>query len=425
MVLSNIKALDYLKILANIIAYAYLKLTCGYEKGDNMSKHFDVIIVGGGIIGLSCAYYLTQENKKTLLLEKGDIGEGASTSCDDMIFLQSKKPGILLTIALESLDMYDKLALDLPVDIEFESRGGMVLIESEAQLSHMKDFVRQQQALGLEVELLDQKEVREQSPMVSSHVLASTYSSKDSQVNPLKVMRGLTKEATARGLIIKRNSPVVALESSHPFHWKVTTSGGKIYESEFVINAAGAWASSLAEMTGIKLPIRPKRGQIAVTEAVPPFGKTNYWSADYIVMKLNPDFAKERDPILNQLGVGLSMSQAESGNYFLGGTREYAGFDKTVTRVALQLILKEAVRFFPALERVNIIRTFSGFRPAPDDGKPFIGPVPSQPGLYIAAGHEGDGIALAPLTGYAIAQMILNKTLPYNLSELSPARLSI
>ena len=390
-----------------------------------MSKNFDVIVVGGGIIGLSCAYYLSQEGKKILLLEKGEIGEGASTSCDDMIFLQSKKPGILLTIALESLAMYEKLATDLPIDIEFKSRGGMVLIESEAQLSHMQDFVTQQQALGLEVELLDQKQVKKQSPMVSSHVLASTYSSRDSQVNPLNVMRGLTKEATHHGLIIKRNSPVIALNSSRPYHWKVTTADGETYESEFVVNAAGAWASQIADLTGLKIPIRPKRGQIAVTEAVPSFGKTNFWSADYIVMKLNPDFAKERDPILNELGIGLSMSQAESGNYFLGGTREYVGFDKTVTRTALRLILQEASRFFPALEKINIIRTFSGFRPAPDDGKPFIGPVESQPGLYIAAGHEGDGIALAPLTGYAITQMILDKSLPYDLTELSPARLSI
>ncbi len=390
-----------------------------------MREHFDVIVIGGGIIGLSCAYYLTQEGKKTLLLEKGELGEGASTSCDDMIFLQSKKPGIMLTSALESLRMYEKLVADLPVDLEFESRGGMVLIESEAQLSHMQEFVRKQQALGLEVELLEQREVRKRNPLISSHVLASTYSSKDSQVNPLQVMRGFVKESTTQGLIIKRKSPVTSLESSGPFHWKVNTAGGDTYESEFVINAAGAWAPQIAALTDIKLPIRPKRGQIAVTEAIPALGKTNFWSADYIVMKLSPDFAKERDPLLNSLGIGLSMSQAQSGNYFLGGTREYVGFDKVVTRTALRLILKEAVRFFPALEKTHIIRTFSGFRPAPDDGKPFMGSVPSQPGLFIAAGHEGDGIALAPLTGYALTQMILNKPLSYDLTELSPARLGL
>ncbi len=385
-----------------------------------MNKNWDVIVIGGGIIGLACAYYLTQDGKRVLLLEKGDIGEGASTSCDDMIFLQSKKPGILLTIAMESLEMYRKLMRDLPVDIEFESRGGMVLIESPNQLSHMEDFVRQQKALGLEVDLLDRNQIRKHSPMVSPHVLASTYSPMDSQVNPLHVMRGFVKVAAAQGMEIKQHTPVADLSSSKPGSWQVTTADGSIYESEYVVNAAGAWAPQLAAMTGLDLPIKPKKGQIAVTEAVPAFGKTNFWSADYIVMKLNPEFAKERDPIMNELGIGLSMSQSHSGTYFLGGTREFAGFDKGVSRVALRLILKEAARFFPALENVHIIRTFAGFRPAPGDGKPFIGPVSSQPGLYIAAGHEGDGIALAPLTGYAIACMISGKSLPFDLTELSP-----
>jgi glycine/D-amino acid oxidase-like deaminating enzyme len=390
-----------------------------------MDKRWDVIVIGGGIIGLSCAYYLTQGGKSVLLLEKGDIGEGASTSCDDMIFLQSKKPGIMLTIAMESLNMYKQLAMDLPIDLEFENRGGMVLIESESQLGHMQNFVQQQKALGLEVDLLDKNEARKLSPMISKHVLASTYSPMDSQVNPLLVMRGFIKVAVAKGLTILQHTPVTKLNSPKPGHWQVTTADGTIYESDYVVNAAGAWSPQIAELTGINLPIRPKRGQIAVTEAVPPFGKTNFWSADYIVMKLNPEFAKERDPLLNEIGIGLSMSQSKSGTYFLGGTREFVGFDKSVDRTALRLILKEAARFFPALEHVHIIRTFSGFRPAPGDGKPYIGPVASQPGLYIAAGHEGDGIALAPYTGYAIAQMISSKKLAHDLSELSPARLGI
>ena len=390
-----------------------------------MKKTWDVIVIGGGIIGLSCAYYLTQEGKTVLLLEKNDIGEGASTSCDAMIFLQSKKPGVLLTIAMASLDIYKKLATDLPVDIEFENRGGMVLIETPGHLTHMKDFVQQQKALGLCVELLDAAEAKAHAPMISPHVLASTYSAMDSQVNPLSVMRGWMKVAASHGLTVRRHCGVKALESPAPYHWQVSTEDGQRFESECVVNAAGAWAPEIGAMTGLSLPIKPKRGQILVTEKVPSFGKTNFWGADYIVMKLNPDFAKERDPLLNQLGVGLSMSQSRSGTYLLGGTREYEGFDKGVSRLAMGLILREAVRLFPTLAHVHIIRSFAGFRPAPDDGKPFIGPVREQPGLYIAAGHEGDGIALAPVTGDAISRMIRRVPLPWDMSELSPARLTI
>lgn len=388
---------------------------------DNYPK-YDAVIIGGGITGLAISYYLSRAGLKVLLAEKEELGAGASGACDDMILLQSKKPGILLSLALKSLELYRQLAQELPLDIELETRGGMVFIETPQHLPLMEDFVSQQQALGLEVSILDKTEMRKKQPYVSSHVLASTYSPLDSQVNPLKVMRALAQAAQSRGLVIKRNFPVQNLHFHGPYDWEIISGYNEHVKAEHVINAAGAWAGNISGLLGLSTPIRPKRGQIAVTEQIPALGQTNIWSADYIVMKLNPQLAKGRKQELNDLGVGLAMSQTGEGNYFIGGTREFAGFDTSTNVRALHLIINEAVRFFPILKNVHIIRTFAGLRPASDDGKPLIGPVREYPGYYLAAGHEGDGIALAPITGKLMEQIICRQTLLFDLKELSPSR---
>lgn len=387
-----------------------------------MSEIYDVIVIGGGINGLSIAYFLTSAGKKVLLLEKKGLGAGASGACDDMIFLQSKKPGIMLTMAIESLYLYRSLAKELPLNIDLETRGGMVFIETQEQLPIMEEFVRQQQALGLDVTFLEKSDMRKKQPHVSPHVLASTYSPMDSQVDPLKTMRAFAVKAQEQGLLIKKGAGVNDLIYRND-HWEVITEDGKVQSSEYVVNAAGAWAPQISSLIGLDVPIRPKRGQIAVTEQIPAFGKTNVWSADYIVMKLNPEMSKGRKPLYNELGIGLSMSQTSDGNYFIGGTREYVGFDTTTSFQTVHLMIQEATRFLPILKNVNVIRTFAGLRPASDDGKPFIGEAPGNPGFYMAAGHEGDGIALAPITGKIISQMIRGQELPFDVSELSPARL--
>lgn len=129
-----------------------------------MPKSFDVIAIGGGIMGLACGYYLTRAGKRVLVLEKGEFGSGASGACDDMILLQSKKPGINLDMAFKSLEIYAGLSGELDSDLEFKSLGGMILIESEKHLAIMEEYVAQQRSSGLEVEIISRKELRRRQP---------------------------------------------------------------------------------------------------------------------------------------------------------------------------------------------------------------------------------------------------------------------
>ena len=381
----------------------------------------DIVIFGSGVNGLSTAYELSKRGREVLIVEKHEIGAGASSSCDDMIFLQTKKPGLLLEMALRSLELFKELRKELPCDIEFETRGGTILIEDEDQLSVMRDFVSKQAQYGLDVEIIDAKSLRKIQPFVSSHVIASTYGTRDSQVNPMRLMNAFYAGATKMGTRLLRGVEPVSI-SFRTGHWEIRLSSGDIVETGSVVNATGAWTNEVTRLLGIELPISPRKGQIMVTEAIPAVGKTNVLSAQYIVSKLRPHTEKRSDSVEDRLGLGFAFTGTENGNYLLGSTREDAGFDKTTKPETLTLLARQLKRFFPVMADIHFIRTFAGFRPSTSDGMPIIGELPGHPGFFIAAGHEGDGIALSPITGRVVADLVEGKKPEFNLEKLDPAR---
>ncbi|SNT21307.1 sarcosine oxidase subunit beta [Anaerovirgula multivorans] len=386
-----------------------------------MKTKFDVAVIGAGIMGLSTAYYLLKEGYKVVLLEKNEIGSGASGACDDMILLQSKKPGISLEMSLESLEMYRALSKELNTDIQFETRGGMIVIEDQEQLRVMEDFVSNQKKYGLEVEIIDKKDVFKKQPHITEKIIASTYSTKDSQVNPFCVMKGFLAKGIDLGLDIKRNICIKEIVPRKDY-WKIILQDDHYIEAEKIVNTSGAWAAKIGDMIGIDIPITPKKGQICVTEQIPQLGETNVWSAEYMVAKMNPELIKNQNPLFKELGIGFAFSQAIHGNYLIGSTRENVGFNKETNYEALKLLVNQAIKFFPILNNVHIIRSFAGFRPASLDGKPIVGEVSERKGFYIAAGHEGDGIALVPITGKLMADLISKKHIYYDMEELNIQR---
>jgi sarcosine oxidase subunit beta len=386
------------------------------------SDSFDVIVIGGGIMGLSSGYYLSKAGKRVLVLEKGEFGSGASGACDDMILLQSKKPGITLDMAFESLRMYERLEDELETDLELLRLGGMIMIESENHLRIMEEFVENQRRSGLDVEIVSRKELRQRQPHVNEIFIASTYSPRDSQVNPFRVMYGYQRAGQKLGLELRRRTEVNSIQSTGSGSWIAEDTRGEAYQAEVVLNAAGAWAPLIGRMVGVEIPIVPKRGQLIITEPIPPIGQTNAWSAEYIVTKLKPELAQPRDEGLEKMGLGFSFSRTADGNYFIGSTREEVNYDKGTTYEALQAVAAQAMDFFPILKHVHIIRHIAGLRPACRDGKPIIGEHPQRPGFFIAAGHEGDGIALAPITGKIASQLICGEKPTIDVTELSPSR---
>ena len=358
----------------------------------------DVVVIGAGIIGSSIAYHLARQKLRVILLERGDIASGSSGACDGLVFLQSKKPGIHLRLAMESRRRFGLLIRQLPVPIEYRETGGMVVIETEDELAAMQQFVAQQKKSGLDVTLLDGNQARILEPHLSEHIVGATHSPLDGQVNPISLTLGFALGAKALGARVITGAGVHGIDTTAGKVSAVETAAGR-FEADIVINAAGVHAPEIGALVGLDIPIKPRRGQIIVTEACPPMLRHCMISAKYIAAKFNPEIARGS-------GEGISIEQTENGNFLLGSTREFVGFDKRTTPAGLHRIAEKTAGIIPALKQVNVIRAFAGLRPYTPDGLPILGPVDDVPGFFMAAGHEGDGIALSPITGELIAQMI-------------------
>jgi len=384
----------------------------------------DVAVLGAGVNGLAIAYELCARGRRVALIDKKVMGAGASGSCDDMILLQSKKPGILLEMAFRSLELYRALARELPCDIEFETKGGTILIEDQAQLAVMEDFVASQRRSGLSVDIIDRERLRELQPHVSRHVIASTYSADDSQVNPMQLMKAYLLGATAKGLSYLSRTQVLGIEQKAG-HWELALSSSETLEAGAVVNATGAWANDVCRLIGLELPIKPRKGQVLVTEQLPALGSTNVWSAQYIVSKLKPGAAASEagaPSAAARFGLGFAFTGTHNGNYLIGSTREDAGFNTATDPEALDLIAAQALRFFPVVKDAHIIRSFAGLRPSTHAGMPFLGEVPGRAGFFMAAGHEGDGIALSPVTGRLVADLVCGKRPEFDTSPFAVGR---
>ena len=387
-----------------------------------MGGSYDVIVVGGGIIGLSCGYYLTKQGKRVVVLESGGFADGASGACDDMILFQSKKPGINLALAFESLELYKGLVGELGDSLGFANYGGMVLIQNQKELEVMEEFVATQRSYGLDVRILDKSEMRKKQPFLSDRFIASTYSPLDSQAYPFAVMHRLARKGKDMGMHILHKSPVTAIERDGNGDFSVTTARQEVYQAPVVVNAAGAWAGKVASLAGVYVPMEPRRGQVIITEKVPMVGQTNLWTAKYLVSKLKSGIEIEATEEEKRLGLGFAFSRTEGDSYLIGSTREFVGFDKRTTMEGIRAIINQAVSIIPVMREVNFIRAIAGLRPATPDGKMILGEHVALPGFFTAAGHEGDGISLAPITGKLLARMVCERVVESRLEELSPNR---
>lgn len=361
----------------------------------------DVVVIGGGVIGTSIAYNLSKRNIDVILVEKSDVASGTSGSCDGFVFMQSKKTGVHLEMALESAKIMEQLPTELQRDIEYEKNGGMILIESKEDISEMKDFVQQQRKSGLDVILLDNRQAHEMEPNLSPNIAGATYSPTDAHVNPLLLCLGFAEAAKNRGARILTDTEVTGIDIVNGKVQGVTTTKGKI-KANIIVNAAGVYAPDIANLAGINInfPIIPRRGQIAVTEPVPKFLKKVMICNKYIKSKFNPSQSHDN------LGIGLALEQTKAGNVLIGSTREFVGYNRQVTPEGIQAVLRYAQRFVPAIGELNVIRSFAGLRPYTSYGLPILGKVKGIEGFIVAAGHEGDGVALSPITGVIIAELI-------------------
>jgi glycine/D-amino acid oxidase-like deaminating enzyme len=377
----------------------------------------EVVIIGGGIIGCSCAYYLTRAGVKVHLVEKGAIGSGASKAGMTQV-VAWEEPEIHLDLSYHSDRLYQELSQELPIDIQYRKTGSIAVVEKPEEMASMEGLVERLRKRGMHCHILNNQKLRELEPNLAPDLAGGALFEEDAQVNPLYATQSLAAATRACGGVIETTSQVIGLElePGGSSLSAVVTEKGRIPVKNVVI-AAGAWSGLIGQLAGIEIPVSPRKGTLVVTSPVREgalFKCQTVLSAGYM------DTVKQGSD--SGTAISANLQQTKNGNLILGSSRQFVGFESAVDPGVVAAMLSRCVRFFPGLANMTVLRTWSGFRPYTPDLLPIISQVESIEGLYIAAGHEGLGITEGPITGKLISQMITGQELTLNVDQLSISR---
>jgi len=359
----------------------------------------DVVIIGGGIIGASCAYFLSETGVDVHLLERHFPASGTSRACDGLVLLWDKTPGTELALAKKSLSLWNQLNDTLDATFGFEHAGTILLAEGDAQLEAGKDKAEMIRQNGHHAEELDSRALQNLEPELAPDLAGGVLFPDDLQVDPRRATLALLAAAQKNGLDLQTGTEVLKIkrtQSSDRPVFTVVTQNGEI-STPTVICAAGVWSTDITRMVGLDLPIKPRKGHILVTAKKPGFIKHPLLEGAYVTTVQS---------VAEDLQIALVAEMTGTGTMLLGSSRQFTGDDRSVSIDVIQAVASRACRFLPGLANTQVIRSYAGLRPWSPDHLPLIGPVQSVPGFFLAGGHEGAGIGLAPITGKLIADWV-------------------
>lgn len=368
-----------------------------------MKKH-EYIIIGGGVIGCSIAFRLAKSGCAVALFDSNSAGK-ASMAAGGMLGAQNEfeRENPLMEIALESRAMFedirDELLAESGIDIELRTAGLLKVAASEEDRSALMNQYQFLSRKDSSVTWLEPSDVPGAEPQMTAHTAGAIYLKKDNQVKAPLLARAFLQAAVNAGVHVYEHTAVQNLLIENGQAFGVKTTLGSFY-GERIINAAGAWSSSLLTETGFIPPVIPVKGECISVKLPSNAPVKTVFAVDgcYIVPKRNNEM-------------------------LIGATSTPDSFDPSVTAGGIRSLLNRAARLLPVLDVGTIERTWSGVRPQAADHLPVIGSHPSIGGLYLCTGHYRNGILLSPVTGVLMGKYLSGclKTAE-RLAPFSPAR---
>ena len=390
-----------------------------------MAETADIVVIGGGIIGSSVVYYLAQlldPSTRIVLCDRGPIAGATSSSCMGHLMVT---PDNAQEYALTktSVDLWGELHEQLG-GFDYNPTGALYLAESAEDLEMMPLLRDQFASNGDCADMLDQAQLRELEPGLAHDIPGALFYAGDGVVLPMLAAGAMLRAAQLRNpnVVVRPNCAVTGFQRDGDRIAAVVTEQSVI-ATKTVVNACGVWTPGIGEMLGQqRLPIYPRAGNLAITgHHVSPI-RTQLLEISYLRFA---HAASKVDPTKTDQDAGghaVNMQPQSNGGCLIGSTRQFRGMNKEVDGELLRRSLLRAHRYAPALAQVPIVRTWVGLRPYSIDNHPLIGPWDPVPGFWIAAGHEGLGISMAPITGLLIAQQIAGVEPAVNLTPYLPSR---
>ncbi|WP_198047805.1 FAD-binding oxidoreductase [Kutzneria sp. 744] len=356
------------------------------------------MVVGAGVIGAACAEALSAAGATVTVVDRSGPAAGTTGAGEGNVLVSDKEPGPELELAQASRrqlpELLAKLAEELgQADVEWQPKGGLVVATTDPQPLH--DFAARQREAGVQAHPITAREAFELEPNLTREITAAVHYPEDGQVQPVLLATTLLSAVRQRGGQLL--SRVTATGVSK--HALLTDSG--VIACDHVVNAAGPWAGDFAAKAGAPIPVLPRRGVILVTTPVVDLVRHKVYDADYVGAVASGDA---------DLQTSTVVESTPAGTVLIGSSRQRVGFDDTIQVDVLRELARKAIRLFPKLRNVNVMRAYGGFRPYLPDHLPVIGEDHRVPGLWHATGHEGAGIGLAVATGRLLAELMTGRT---------------
>ncbi len=373
-----------------------------------MAERADIVVIGGGIMGLATAFNLARAGvKRVVVIEQGYLCSGASGRNGGGVRAQfSSETNVRLM--QESLRICSEFASEMKINVWFRPGGYLFLVRNGSSQASLEASVAVQNECGHATRMLSAEEAKKIVPELDiSGVLAASYNPNDAVVFPWPFVWGYAKAAESLGVVVRTFTKVIGFETKGAKIRAVKTDQGDIATSR-VVNACGAWSPEIARMLGVELPNKPHRHEICSSEPLKP------WLT----------------PLVADLSNGLYFSQSTRGE-IVGGISNHdvpPGIDMRSSIKFLSLYATALVKTVPSVGAVKVLRQWAGCYDLTPDQNPIVGQVDGVEEFHQASGFMGHGFMMAPVMGKLLADHIVNGTdLPlfqrWNLRRFKEGRL--
>ncbi|CAE6847919.1 Hydrogen cyanide synthase subunit HcnC [Paraburkholderia aspalathi] len=360
----------------------------------------DVVIVGGGLVGASLAYGLAKQNQRVVILDADDTSMRAAHGNFGLVWVQNKGYGLgsYARWSRRAAGAWQAFAQSLieetGVDPKLEQRGGFHLCFDDVELSKRQvrlESIRASLDGDYPFRMIERPALEALLPGIGPKVAGASFTGMDGQVNPLMLLRALYTACRQRGVKVRGGQRVETIRHLPAGGFEID-AGDAQFDAARVVLSAGLGNARLATQVSLSAPVRPNRGQILITERVERF-------LDYPTPYVR---------------------QTDNGSLQLGDSMEDVGLDDGVTTDMVMSIAARAIRCFPALEHIKLVRSWGALRVMSPDGFPIYEASKACPGAFVATCHSG--VTLAPLHAGPIANWIADGTLPDGIADFGSER---
>lgn len=380
-----------------------------------MGKCVDAVVIGGGIIGLSNAYWLAKRGLSVALVEAGDLVAGTSARCDGNNYICDTAPGeVTQTMRLAVSEITSLVKNELDDDVDWIENGMFTIAEDEEQLEQARIQCAEKQADGVICRMVDSKELHEAEPNLAPDICGAIEFTEGGSLSPILLGFAMGRKIESLGGTILKFTKVTGIGLNQDGSvGTVITDQGEI-RTKYVVNAAGVWSPEIGRMAGVEIPVTMMKGDLLVAESDVRISNRYVCEIGYNFLR-NDQAISGEDAVRQKYGIGF-LTEPTGANNSLVGFSKYPGTDVSTNVEVTRAIAKRAIRFYPMIKDVNLIRTYAGLRPWSPDHEPIISRT-KVPGFYVCSGHCGSGIAYGPLSGKLITQMILGEKTDVDVSR--------